>query len=479
MSSISAPSLGLSGLASGVDTSGIVQQLMAVDRQSLTTITYRQARVTAHQSGLKAIADALNALQAAGDALKDPATWKATQSASSTSANVGVSLLSGAGIGGHTVQVDRLASSAQHGFAFTPSATAQSFDVYYGTDPNATGASKVTINVPANATAADVATAINAQDAAPVYAAAITDPATGQQRLVLSARKTGQSSDFTVDTTNMAAGQLSEDQAYARTGSILDALYRIDGAATATSSQSNVIDDAIPGLRLTLKGVTTSPATVTTTAAGIDQGSIQTKVQSFVNAYNALVDLADSDVSQTRVVNPRSTGDAAQGALFGDLGLQAMLSTVRDKLTSTLGGLGTLKSLVDIGVTVPRATGAATTDDAKAGKLTFDADELTSALNTDWTQVRNLFSGVGTTKGFSGVIGDYVQSMTGATGILTQQQNADGDALKDLQSQLDARNRQLDLQQQRLTAQFAAMESALQQSQSQQAWLTSQLASLG
>ena len=31
--------------ASGVDTSGIVQQLMAVDQQSLTTITYQQALI--------------------------------------------------------------------------------------------------------------------------------------------------------------------------------------------------------------------------------------------------------------------------------------------------------------------------------------------------------------------------------------------------------------------------------------------------
>jgi hypothetical protein len=34
-------SLGLSGLASGVDTSAIVDQLMAIDRRSTTRVTYR------------------------------------------------------------------------------------------------------------------------------------------------------------------------------------------------------------------------------------------------------------------------------------------------------------------------------------------------------------------------------------------------------------------------------------------------------
>jgi flagellar hook-associated protein 2 len=475
---ISAPSLGLSGLASGVDTSGIVQQLMAVDQQSLTTISYQRARVTAHQSGLKAISDALTALQTAGDALKDPATWAASQSTSSSSSNVGVSLLSGAGIGGHTIQVDRLASSAQHGYAFTPSASAQTFDIYYGSDPSATGASKVTINVAANATAADVATQINALDSSPVYAAAITDPTTGQQRLVLSARKTGQSSDFSVDTTGLASGQLVEDSSYARTGTILNALYKVDGATTDATSESNVLDNAVPGLRITLKGVTSSPATVTTTAANIDQNAVSTKVQNFVNAYNNLVDLANSDLSQTRVTNPQSSSDAAQGALFGDLGLQSMLSQLHDQVMGTLSGLGTLKSLSDVGVSVPAATGGATSDDAKAGKLTFDSTKLTSALNTDWTQVRNLFAGVGSTKGFSGILHDYVNGQTSSTGLLTQRQNADGSQLTDLQNQLDTRNQQLDLEQQRLTAQFAAMESALQQSQTQQQWLTSQIASL-
>ncbi len=42
-----AGSLALSGLASGVDTASIVSQLMALDRQTTTRMTYRQAAVTA------------------------------------------------------------------------------------------------------------------------------------------------------------------------------------------------------------------------------------------------------------------------------------------------------------------------------------------------------------------------------------------------------------------------------------------------
>ena len=473
MATVSAPSLGLSGLASGVDTSGIVQQLMAVDQQSLVPLQRQQAKITAHQSDLKAIADALNKFQAAADALKDPNTWKAAQTTSSSSTAVGVSLLSGAGIGGHTIQVDRLASSAQHGYAFTQSASAQSFDIYYGSDPNATGASKVTINVAANATASDVATQINALDASPVYAAAVTDPATGAQRLVLSSRKTGQSGDFTV-----AGSSMTEDASYARTGSVLNALYKVDGDTTDRTSETNVVDNALPGLRLTFTGVTSTPASITTTAAQIDQSSITTKVQAFVNAYNSVVDLASNDIAEKKVVNPKTNSDLTAGTLFGDQGLQSMLSQLHDKVTQTLSGLGTLKSLADIGVSVPSANIGGPTDDAKEGKISFDSSKLTSALNTDWTQVRNLFSGVGATKGFSGMFDDYVSSQTGTSGVLTLRQSSDDTSLKDLSDQLSTRQDQLKAEQDRLTAQFAAMESALQASQTQQAWLTAQINSL-
>src|SRR4030095_6115114 len=51
-----ASNLALSGLASGVDTSTIVEQLMAIDRQGTTRITYRQSGVTGMQNSLKAIA---------------------------------------------------------------------------------------------------------------------------------------------------------------------------------------------------------------------------------------------------------------------------------------------------------------------------------------------------------------------------------------------------------------------------------------
>jgi flagellar hook-associated protein 2 len=466
----------LTGMASGLDTDSIIQQLMQVDSQRTTIVTNRQSQVKQHQTLLTAVKTKVDALKTAAAALSDATTWKASQTTgSSDPTRVDATLLSGAGIGGHSVSVSKLASSAQHGYAFTPDASAGAITLYYGTDPAAAKASKVTINVPANATAADIATAVNANESSPVYAAVVNDGT--NDRLVFSARKTGASSDFTVDTSGLQAGQLAEDTAYQHVGTSLNASYTLDDETTPRTSESNTIESAIPGVRLTLKGITTSPASITTTPAAIDTAAVTKKVQAFVDAYNAVVTTTRADLNEKSVPKAKTSADLVAGRLFGDMGLDSMLSQLKNQMTRTVSGLG-LTSLADIGVTIPKATGAASTDDAKDGKLVFDSSKLSTALAADWTKVRDLFSGKGTTKGISGLVSSYVDSQTGSSGILTGRISSDTKAISSYDDQVSRMNDQMQAEQARLKAQFTAMETAMAQSQSQQAWLTSQISSL-
>jgi flagellar hook-associated protein 2 len=466
----------LTGMASGLDTDSIIQQLMQVDSQRTTIVSNRQSQVKQHQTLLTAIKTKADALKTAAAALGDATTWKTAQTTgSSDPSHVDATLLSGAGIGGHSVSVSKLASSAQHGYAFTPNATAGAITLYYGTNPAAANASKVTINVAANATAADIATAVNANETSPVYAAVVNDGT--NDRLVFSARKTGASSDFTVDASGLQASQLTEDTTYKHVGTSLNASYTLDDETTPRTSETNTIDSAIPGVRLTLKGITTSPASITTTPATIDTAAVTKKVQAFVDAYNAVVTTTRADLSEKSVPKAKTSADLMAGQLFGDMGLDSMLSQLKNQMTQTVSGLG-LTSLADIGITIPKATGAASTDDAKDGKLVFDSSKLTSALASDWTKVRDLFSGKGTTKGISSLVSGYVDSQTGTNGILTGRISSDGKSISGYDDQISKMNDQMQAEQDRLKAQFTAMESAMAKSQSQQAWLTSQINSL-
>ena len=128
----------LSGMASGLDTESIITQLMAIEQNKVTAVQRRQISVTQHKTDLTTIKTKLDAVKTAAADLSAASTWKPAQtSTSSDPTKVDVTMLGGAGIGGHSIQVDKLASSAQHGFAYSPSTDAGALDLFYGTDPNA------------------------------------------------------------------------------------------------------------------------------------------------------------------------------------------------------------------------------------------------------------------------------------------------------------------------------------------------------
>ena len=130
-----------------------------------------------------------------------------------------------------------------------------------------------------------------------------------------------------------------------------------------------------------------------------------------------------------------------------------------------------INDLGDIGIAIPKATGTSSAD-AKAGKLVLDEAKLTAALDTDFTAVKSF---LGT---FSAEVETFVKAQTGGSGIIDSR-IANGDrTIKRVQSQIDRANERLDAREKRLKAQFTAMEIALQNSQTQGAWLQGQIAGL-
>src|SRR3954447_24610623 len=159
----------LSGMASGLDTDSIISQLMAIEQNKVTAVQKRQVSVTQHKTDLNNIKTKLDAVKTAAADLSSVSLWKPVQTtASSDPTKIDVAVLAGAGIGGHSIQVNKLASSAQHGFTYAPVGADGTLKLAYQD-----GTSPVAIPVKANASATDIATAINANDKAPVYAAVI------------------------------------------------------------------------------------------------------------------------------------------------------------------------------------------------------------------------------------------------------------------------------------------------------------------
>jgi flagellar hook-associated protein 2 len=462
--------LALSGLASGVDTSTIVTQLMQIERQSLTRMQLSQTKLQTRDTGLKDVQSKLSALKSAAQALRSPDLWASKQTAESSDATrVGVAIKGGAGIGGATIEVLGLANSAQRTYGFTASAAERTLTL----TSTAAGSTPSIVTVGANGTIEDVAAAINSGTDLPVYAAVVVpDPAfPDAKQLVLSSRKTGAAADFTV---SMSGGGLAEATAKARPGA--DARYKLDGSATVLTSASNVVENAIPGLSLTLKAPTTGSVAINVGEPAPDKEAAKTAIRSFVTAYNAVVSTTRARTTEKTVPNPTTSADALKGQLFGDTGLNGMLDSFRSAMTESVAGNATTSdALADLGI----STGAfGTSNTADGGALVIDEAKLTKALDADPTAVRKLLGGVSGTPGFAQRVEELVDRQVGSSGAInlrlkasTEQQKRITDAMATTDTRLQAREKLL-------KAQFAAMELALQASQTQQAWLTGQLASL-
>src|SRR4051794_34584322 len=179
-----AGSLALSGLASGVDTTGIIQKLMDIESQGRTRLTTKQSQITARESGIKDVQAKLTALKTAATALSAASTWTSQQTVeSSDSARMGAVMLGAtAGAGGTTLNVTALASAAQHAYDYTPAAGATISLMRGGSQVGAS------VTIDPGTSIKDAATKINAAGL-DVVASVVND--NGVDTLVFAAKSTG------------------------------------------------------------------------------------------------------------------------------------------------------------------------------------------------------------------------------------------------------------------------------------------------
>jgi len=158
--------LGMSGLASGIDTSTIVQQLMAINAQPQNRLKLQQATAQSRLTALQSLQTELQNLKDSADDLSSASLFSPVQSVdSSDTSKVAATRVSGAGTGGTQLLVSRLASSQQRTYAYTPGVSDSTLDFGGGKS----------MTVPAGMAIDDLVQSINAASGLPVYAASITE----------------------------------------------------------------------------------------------------------------------------------------------------------------------------------------------------------------------------------------------------------------------------------------------------------------
>src|SRR3954466_13275265 len=170
------PTINFGGLASGLDTNTIIDQLMAIERQPQNRLKLKQQQVDARKSALNDVMTRLKNLQTASQDLKSPTLWLDTQSVDvNDSTKIAATRTGGAGTGGYQVQIDTLASASQHWFTYVPPTADQTltFD-YGGTAPLPAPTKHFSVTLASGADIAVAASSVNSNSDSPVYASVIT-----------------------------------------------------------------------------------------------------------------------------------------------------------------------------------------------------------------------------------------------------------------------------------------------------------------
>ena len=422
------------GLATGMDTSSIVEQLVSLESRPLSLLRSRQSGMKTQVSALGDLISKLSALATAAKDLGDAGVL-GTRSVSANDAFEAVPG-SAATAGRYGVQVAELARAAKwRSGAFAAGAT------HAGGTLTLTVQGKTydPITVADGASLGDVAAQLRALGA-PVSAAVLSDGASSY--LSITARDTGHPpAGAPADALTIAfapagapAGQLP---AYAQIEGARNASFTVDGLLF--TRQSNTVSDALPGVTLTLKKEG-GPAEDLVVAN--DPAATKGRLQKFVDAYNAVMATVQRQLSPAE-------GSNRGASLQGDAAVRGLQRRMQALIVAAVPGLGTTSTLADLGVKT-----------ARDGSLSIDQATLDRAVARDPAAVNGLFSSAST--GLSALASDLATSYTRAgDGVLVARQKGLDENIRSLDRQAEAMAARIETFRKNLLRQFAAMEEAV------------------
>lgn len=385
MATISSP-----GIGSGLDIKGIVAQLVELEKKPLEKIMAKaettQSKITTFGQ-LKSLVDALNT---AVSKLTSVSGWNAVSAASSKAEIATATAIGGTQPTNFDLKVQSLAtarSTVSEGFAANAI-------IGSGTLKFTVAGKTTQVNIAATDKLADVASKINGSGAG-VTATIMTDPSSGEQRLMLRGKETGTVNDFALEVTDN------------------------DGNLMDNSGLSRLKLEATP--HQTLGPVITS---------GVAPGSGTLHIQV---AGGAVVDVAiDSDDELAEIAQKINDADAGVTAEVEDDGM----GNLRLKLTGTEGGAGKTftVTVTDDDATNDDANGLSMLATSQATTTQTASGAIQNQAPTDAMITINGISASSSTNTFNNVVAGVtltVSKVTEANESVTITITKDSDAAKE------------------------------------------------
>lgn len=451
--------INFSGLASGIDTNHLIEQLMYLERQPIRNLQAKKALIERRQAAWGTVKSRLQDLQSKADNLRKPGALLAFKATSSSDTVAQVSAGSEATPGSYAVKVTALATAqswASRSFATTNEALglAGQLNVWIGSGD-------VTV---VDVDAADSLEAIRdklreALGSDANVAIVMTEP--GKYSLTVTSTGTGTAAAVSIDgdVQDSDGGQLG----LTITAQATDAVLTVNGLQLTRSS--NTITDAVPGLTLTLGGI----GETTVTVSHDTQAQTQ-RLKQFVDSYNALM----SDLYNRMYVQAPTTADgqrATTDPLYGESALRQLQSDLRMMMTSPIeiDGRHVLPSEIGLSGVGWGAEGFA------QGHLQLDADKLAKALQDNPDLVDELLGG---DNGLATQLYSKLRSYTQFGGVISDKETQFQDEIRSVNERIRQMETRLEQREMTMRRQFTAFETVLASTQSQMAWLGQQLATL-
>ena len=449
------------GLGNGLDFGKVVDQLVKVASLPVDRLTKKKASLSSKFTDFTTASTKVAALQSAAQALRLSTSFDRTTASVSDSSVLSVSASSSAAAGTYTVKVVRLAQSHQVVSKATRAVSSATADIVTGASASFTfkvgaGANQ-TVSLGATGTLTDLRDQINNLGAG-VTASIINTgtEASPAYRLGLSSNSTGSANAITIvtDQTDLDLVGTGIDTLAAAQDSKIEI-----GDPTLTplvvERSSNTVSDVIPGVTLTLTK-TTGTGTVQLNLSQ-DVNAVKTNIKALATAYNEVVNF----------INERSTYDVTtkQGGIFFNEGAaRTVLSRLRSALSSSVSGATVYSNVGQVGFKTERD-----------GTITVDEGQLSTALSTNYSGVKALFSNQGTATGLAQSVVSAVDALNDVSaGVLALRKNGLTNEISRVGDDIARQEDSLAQYEERLKRQFSALDGLLRQLQSQSGFLQAQ-----
>jgi flagellar hook-associated protein 2 len=440
------PAFRASGLASGLDTTNIVNELVKIESR---TIDIARRQQDAFKSQLSALGDVMSKLSS----LRTAATGLGTNGvlavrSAGTNSGFTASPSSSAVTGRYSIQVDELAQAARaRSQAFTGGATAQ---VRGGTLELNIDGSPTSVTLDDGMTLSQAAERINRSGAS---VSATVLETNGQAFLSITRRDTGfvvgQPASSALQITETSTGSAGQPLLATVTQSAVNAQLTVDGLPF--ERRSNVVSDVIPGTTLSLTRETTTPEDLVLSTNTADT---QAALKKFADAYNDVMKLVRNNLAIGELTDRTRT-------LGGDPSLRGLQSSLQGLVIGQANPGSAVRTLADVGIKTQ-----------SDGSLSVDTTRLERAIATDAGAVNALFQTA--TTGIAAATTSLVERYTsGSSSILELRKSGIDRSIRAMDSRIESLQLRVDAYRERLVRQFTAMERVVGQFKSIGDFLTS------